>query len=100
LPGQASWQQNASTPGYPAFTVRPAVRTFTGYGMASYSFFNQGVPIESANAFTVPNASGVQMNDLLTRFLNGSGSIDHVINGTGAAVTAASPGPSDVVSFP
>ena len=99
-PDQASWQQNASTPGYPAFTVTPGVRTFTGYGMASYCFFNQGVPIESANAYTVPNTPGVQLHDLLTRFLNGSGSIDHVINGTGAAVTAASPGPSDVVSFP
>jgi hypothetical protein len=99
-PDQASWQQNASTTGYPAFTVTPGVRTFTGYGMASYCFFNQGVPIESANAYTVPNTPGVQLHDLLTRFLNGSGSIDHVINGTGAAVTAASPGPSDVVSFP
>jgi hypothetical protein len=99
-PDQASWRLNASTPGYPAFTVTPRVRTFTGYGLASYSFFNQGVPIESANAFTVPAAPGVQLHDLLTRFLNGSGSIDHVINGTGAAVTAASPGPSDVVSYP
>jgi hypothetical protein len=36
----------------------------------------------------------------LTRFLNGSGSIDHVVNGTGAAVTTDSPGPSYVVSYP
>jgi carbonic anhydrase/acetyltransferase-like protein (isoleucine patch superfamily) len=100
-PDQASWQQNASTPGYPAFTVTPGVRTFTGYGMGSYCFFNQGVPIESANAYTVPNTPGVQLHDLLTVFLNGSGGIDHVINGTGAASTAASQGvPSNVVSFP
>jgi hypothetical protein len=100
-PDQASWQQNASTPGYPAFTVTPGVRTFTGYGMGSYCFFNQGVPIESANAYTVPNTTGVQLHDLLTVFLNGSGGIDHVINGTGAASTAASQGvPSNVVSFP
>jgi hypothetical protein len=37
---------------------------------------------------------------VFTRFLNGSGSIDHVVNGTGAAVTAASPGPSDIVIYP
>ncbi len=36
----------------------------------------------------------------LTRFLNASGGIDHVVNQTGAAVTADSPGPSDVVSYP
>jgi hypothetical protein len=58
------------------------------------------VPIESATAFSVPAAPGVRLNDVFTRFLNGSGSIDHVVNDVGAAVTAASPGPSDVVSYP
>jgi hypothetical protein len=42
----------------------------------------------------------VQLHDLLTRLLNGPGSIDHVINNTGVTVTAENPGPSDVVSFP
>jgi hypothetical protein len=68
--------------------------------MGSYCFFNQGVPIESATAFLVPDTPGVQLNDVLTRFLNGSGSIDHVVNGTGAAVTTDNPGPSYVVSYP
>jgi hypothetical protein len=40
------------------------------------------------------------LHDLLTRFLNGSGSINHVVNGTGAAVDTANPGPSYVVSYP
>ena len=39
-------------------------------------------------------------NNLLTRFLNGSGSIDHVVNDTGAAVTTANPGPTYVASYP
>jgi hypothetical protein len=42
----------------------------------------------------------VQLHDILTRFLNGSGGIQSVVNGTGAPVTQAQPGPSDVVSFP
>jgi hypothetical protein len=58
------------------------------------------VPIQSATAFGVPRTPGVALHDVFTRFLNGSGSIDSVIDGTGAAVTAASPGPSDVVTFP
>jgi hypothetical protein len=58
------------------------------------------VPIESATAFSVPVTPGVQLNDVFTRFLNGSGSIDHVVNTTGAAVTSANPGPSDVVTYP
>jgi hypothetical protein len=99
-PSQADWMSGPSTDGYPSFVVAPGVTSFSGYGMGSYSFFDLGVPIESATAFQVPSAPGVQLHDIFTRFLNGSGSIDSVVNGTGAAVTAANPGPSDVVSFP
>jgi hypothetical protein len=99
-PTQADWMSGPSTDGYPSFAVARGVTSFSGYGMGSYSFFDLGVPIESATAFLVPSAPGVQLHDIFTRFLNGSGSIDSVVNGTGAAVTAANPGPSDVVSFP
>jgi hypothetical protein len=99
-PSQADWMSGPGTDGYPSFVVAPGVTSFAGYGMGSYSFFDLGVPIESATAFRVPAAPGVKLHDIFTRFLNGSGSIDSVVNGTGAAVTAANPGPSDVVSFP
>jgi hypothetical protein len=99
-PSQAAWMSGPATNGYPAFLISPDVTTFSGYGMASYCFFNQGVPIHSATAFLVPNTPGVQLHDVLTRFLNASGGIDHVVNDVGAPVTAASPGPSDVVSYP
>jgi hypothetical protein len=99
-PSQAAWMSGATTDGYPSFVVSPGVTSFTGYGMGSYSFFDLGVPIQSATAFLVPKTSGVQLHDIFTRFLNGSGSIDSVVDGTGAAVTTANPGPSDVVSFP
>ncbi len=74
--------------------------SFTGYGLGSYCFFENGIPIESATAFRVPDVPGVQLHSLLTRFLSGSGSIDHVVNDTGAAVTAASPGPTYIASYP
>jgi hypothetical protein len=99
-PSQAAWMSGPGQDGYPSFVVSPGVTSFTGYGMGSYSFFDLGVPIESATAFLVPNTPGVQLHDIFTRFLNGSGSIDSVVNGTGAPVTTANPGPSDVVSFP
>ena len=99
-PSQAAWMSSATADGYPAFVISPKVTSFTGYGMGSYCFFNQGVPIQSATAFSVPDTPGVQLHDVFTRFLNGSGSIDHVVNDTGAAVTTDSPGPSDVVSYP
>jgi hypothetical protein len=51
-------------------------------------------------AFQAPDTSGVQFHDLLTVFLNGSGGIESVINGTGTAVSSSFGGPSDVVTYP
>jgi hypothetical protein len=99
-PSQAAWMSSPTTDGYPAMLITSKVTTFSAYGMGSYCFFNQGVPIESATAFSVPVRAGVQLNDVFTRFLSATGSIDHVINDTGAPVTSANPGPSDIVSFP
>ena len=103
VPSQSAWMDHGSTPsqdGYPAFLITPNVKTFQGYGLGSYSFFNQGVAIQDAMAFQAPDTPGVQFHNIFTRFLNGSGSINSVINGTGAAVNSASPGPSDVVAYP
>jgi hypothetical protein len=99
-PSQAAWMSSPTTDGYPAFVISPRVTSFSGYGLGSYCFFNQGVPIQSATAFSVPGTSGVQLHDLLTRFLSGSGSINHVVNNTGAAVDNANPGPAYLVSYP
>ena len=99
-PSQAAWMSSSTTDGYPAFLISPKVTSFSGYGLGSYCFFDLGIPIQSDTAFSVPDTSGVQLHDLLTRFLNGSGSINHVVNGTGAAVDTANPGPSYVVSYP
>jgi hypothetical protein len=99
-PDQASWMANRSTDGYPAFLVSPQVSSFQGYGLGSYCFFDQGVPVVATAAFQAPATSGIALHDLLTRFLNGAGGINAVVNGTGAPVTQAQPGPSDVVSYP
>jgi len=99
-PSQSAWMATPSQDGYPAIQVSPDVTTFQGYGLGSYSFFSQGVAIYAAMGFQAPDMPGVQFHDVFTRFLNGSGGINSVINGTGAAVSAASPGPSDVVTYP
>jgi hypothetical protein len=100
VPDQASWMANRHQKGYPAFLVTDRVTRFEGYGMGSYSFFNQGVDIQNSTEFQAPNRPGVRFHDLLTVFLNGSGGIQSVINGTGAAVNSTFGGPSDVVSYP
>jgi hypothetical protein len=99
-PSQADWMASPTQDGYPAFYVPAAVKSFQGYGMGVYSFFDLGIPIENSMAIQAPDTPGVGFHDLLTVFLNGSGGIDSVINGTGAAVNSSFGGPSDVVSYP
>jgi hypothetical protein len=100
VPSQSSWMASPTQNGYPAFYIPNRVKTFQGYGMGSYSFFNQGVNIQSSMAFQAPNTPGVQFHDILTVFLNGSGGFQSVINGTGAAVGSSFGGPSDLVYYP
>jgi hypothetical protein len=100
VPSQSAWMASSSQNGYPAFYVPAGVTSFQGYGMGSYSYFDQGVAIHNAMAFQAPNTPGVRLHDILTVFLNGSGGIDSVINGTGSAVSPSFGGPSDVVSYP
>jgi hypothetical protein len=101
VPNQASWMASSTQNGYPAFYIPNSVTSFQGYGMGSYSYFDQGVNIENAMAFQAPHTSGVQFHDLLTVFLNGAGGIQSVINSTGAAVSTSFAGqPADVVSYP
>jgi hypothetical protein len=103
-PSQAAWMEAPGVDGWAAFKVANNVSSFKGYGMGSYSFFNQGVTIYAANAFEVPTTlAPSSMNDLLTIFLStaGSGGILNVIDNTGGSSTIAnSDTPVTVVGFP
>jgi hypothetical protein len=101
-PSQAAWMASPTQDGYPAVLVTSGGPGFQGWGMGSYSFFNQGVPIYWAMAFQSPT-SGVSFHNLLTIFLStaGSGGILSVINGQGGSSTIANPDkPVTVVSYP
>ena len=99
-PSQVAW----GVGGWPAFKVNDNVKSFSGYGMGSYSFFNQGVNIYAANAFEVPTTlKPGSLHNLLTIFLStaGFGGILNVINDTGGSSTIANPDvPVTVVSYP
>ena len=103
-PSQAAWMEAPGVDGWAAFKVTNNVTSFSGYGMGSYSFFNQGVNIYAANAFEVPTTLPAgSLHDLLTIFLStaGSGGILNVVNNTGGSSTIANPDtPVTVVSYP
>jgi len=104
-PSQAAWMEAPGVNGWAALKVSDRVKTFKGYGMGSYSFFNKGVDIFAANAFEVPTtlAPG-SLHNLLTIFLdptNGKGGIQNVVNGVGGSSTVANPSVAvTVVNYP
>jgi hypothetical protein len=99
-PSQSAWMDGAAN-GYPSYVVTDFVNTHQAHGFGIYSFFNQGVNIIEDNAMTVPNASGVSVQDVGDVFLNGSGQITHVINGVGTTANASNTGTlNPVVSYP
>jgi hypothetical protein len=104
-PSQAAWMEAPGVDGWAAFKVADDVTSFSGYGMGSYSFFNQGLNIFAERAFEVPDTLPAgSLNDLLTIFLDpshGMGGILHVVNETGGSSTIANPDvPVTVLSFP
>ena len=105
VPSQGAWKSAPGVDGWAAFKVTSKVSRFHGYGMGSYSFFNQGVDIFADRAFEVSaTLAPGSLRDLLTIFLDpshGSGGIRHVVNDTGGSSTKANPDtPVTVVSYP
>jgi hypothetical protein len=104
-PSQAAWMEAPGVDGWAAFKVADGVTSFSGYGMGSYSFFNQGLDIFAERAFEVPDTLPAgSLHDLLTIFLDpshGMGGILHVVNETGGSSTIANPDvPVTVLSYP
>ena len=97
-PDQAAWQHDGIN-GYAVYKVADDVQTHEAWGLGSYSFFNVGLDIHAERAFEVPVASGVNLHDILTVFLNGNGGIDHVVNDAGAAVDSTNQ-VTNIVSYP
>ncbi|MFM9920190.1 adenylyl cyclase [Lacisediminihabitans sp. H27-G8] len=97
-PNQAAWQHDGVL-GWAGYKVADSVKTHTLWGGGSYIFTNVDPTIHATRGFEVPVTPGVQLRDLLTVQL-GAGTLDHVVNDTGAPVTSAAVGiPSFVVSF-
>ena len=94
-PNQAAWTHDGVN-GFAAYKVADTVENHEAWGLGSYCFFNVA-PIHAERAFEIP--STVELHDILTVFLNGSGGIDHVVNNTGAAVNSTNQ-VTNIVSYP
>jgi hypothetical protein len=98
-PNQAAYQHDGVL-GWAAYKVADSVRRHELWGGGSYVFFNVTPTIHATRGFEVPETPGIEMHHLLTVNLS-AGTIDHVVNDTGAPATTDAIGvPSFVVSFP
>lgn len=69
-----------------AYKVADSVTSHRAYGVGVYAYFrDHNVNVE--NGIEAPNHPGVQFTNSMTRFLNGNGSIKHIINGQGATTS-------------
>jgi hypothetical protein len=97
VPNQSSWMDGSAN-GYPSINVASSVSSFQGYGLGVYCYFSTNSSVQSANAITAPNLSGVQFNDMVTVSLGGVGTINHIINGVGNTVNSSNT-VSDLTSY-
>ncbi|MFI0710173.1 coagulation factor 5/8 type domain-containing protein [Streptomyces inhibens] len=97
-PDQGSWM-NGGTQGYAAYKVGDNVKTHEAWGLGSYCFFNVDRGVTAEHAFEVPDTPGVRFHDMVTVSLGGTGTIRHVINGTGGPSDANS-NVANLVSYP
>ena len=97
-PNQVAYQHDGVL-GWATYKVADKVTQHELWGGGSYVFFNVDPTIHATRGFEVPDIAGVRLHDVLTVNLS-AGTIDHVVNDTGAPVTTAAIGVhSNVVGY-
>jgi hypothetical protein len=98
-PDQAAYQHDGIL-GWAAYKVADDVADHELWGGGSYVYFNVNPSIHAAHGFEVPVTDGVRLHHVMTVNL-GAGTIDHVVNDTGGAVTTAAVGaPQYLTEYP
>jgi hypothetical protein len=98
-PNQDAWR-HGDVLGWAAYKVAPWVRTHELWGGGAYIFTNVDPTIHATRGFEVPVRPGVRLHHVMTVNLS-AGTIDHVVNDTGAPVDNSNTGqPSFIVEFP
>ena len=70
------------------------VTSHSAYGIGVYSFFRDD-SVAVANGISTPSRAGVSVFNAMSVFLNGKGSINHIINNSGSSVQ----GPTFMMKF-
>jgi hypothetical protein len=87
VPSQSAWMNNGVN-GYASYSVSNSVTSHLAYGLGVYSLFKDAAVVETSG-ISVPNVPGVLITDAMTWFIGGMGSITHIVNNVGAAVSSS-----------
>lgn len=88
-PTQSAWSSGGGNLGWAAYKVANSVTSHEAWGAGSYSYFNVNPSIVASRSFEVPNTPGVRFHGLVSVSLGGVGTINRVINDTGATANLA-----------
>ncbi|ALG11231.1 discoidin domain-containing protein [Kibdelosporangium phytohabitans] len=88
-PNNAVWSSGGGTQGWAAYKVASSVTTHEAWGVGSYCYFNVNPAVVASRSFEVPNTPGVRFHGLVSVSLGGVGTINRVINDTGATANTA-----------
>ena len=98
-PTQADWMHDGIE-GWAGYKVGDEVTTHRLYGGGVYVFNQNNPSIHTENGFEVPVSPGVRLHHIMTVNLS-AGTIDHVVNGVGAAADTSRIGvPVYIVEYP
>lgn len=89
VPGQASWTTSGGDLGYASYKVANSVTTHEAWGVGVYAYLRDHPDLVLGHAIETPTTSGVTFHDMVTTVLGGAGNITHIIDSTGAAVSAS-----------
>lgn len=89
VPDNASWTPGGGQNGYPSYKVADSVTSHQAWGLGVYCYMSTNPSVVADRAIEVPG-SGSAFHDMVTVSLGGSGTISHVINGSGGQVSSGS----------
>jgi hypothetical protein len=89
VPDQGSWTTSGGDLGYASYKVANSVTSHEAWGLGVYAYLRDNPSLVLGHAIEVPTTAGVKFHDMVTTVLGGAGTINHIIDNTGAQVTAS-----------
>ncbi|CAG7655608.1 RICIN domain-containing protein [Actinacidiphila bryophytorum] len=89
VPDQGSWTTSGGDLGYASYKVANSVTSHEAWGVGVYAYLRDNPSLVLGHAIEVPTVAGVKFHNMVTTVLGGAGTINHIIDTTGAQVTAS-----------